>query len=88
MESEQLQRDQSLVMVHAENTVKLPIGSTPENRIRTERAGEGSPRIRGAKQRQGGLDQTLLLIAEIPLLAGMRIETGDSDTRCNDSPLL
>ena len=88
MEAEQLQRDQSLVMVHAEHSVKLPIGRTPENRIGTERTGKGAVRIRGVEQRHGGFDKTLLFVAQISLLAGMWIEARNSDAWSYDSPLL
>ena len=83
VEIERLQRDQRLVVVHAQRHVVAGARVRGEQRVGGVRAGRVDPL--GAQRGDGGGDDARFLVAEPAVLAGVRIERGDRDARVGDA---
>ena len=85
VEIQQLERDQSLVVVHRQHRIEFPLRRIAENRIRHIRAGEGGEA--GFVERgDGGGDDGFFLAAESAVLPGMGVQPADGDAGGCDAP--
>src|SRR6476659_4463061 len=78
-EMKRLDRDQRLVMVHAQSRVVIGTGTQVEHGIRRVRATDAPALCR--KSRDCRLDDVEFLAAELTALAGVRVETRNGKPR-------
>ena len=76
VEGEEFERDQSLVVIHAEDAVEFPGHGAMENGVRRVRAGEVTL---AGELFDGGGDEVFFLLAELSVFAGVGIESGYRD---------
>ena len=79
LEMQQLERDQPLIVVHADDRIVIPARGEVKEGVGAVRAAGGDP-LRLAPV-DGRCDQPRFLIAEEPPFAGVRIEGEDGDFR-------
>jgi len=79
VESQRLDRDQRLVVIHAQSDVVIGARLRMEHGIRRNRT-PGIDTLRG-QPRNGGRDDGIVLFSQRAVLAGMRIEPGDGQPR-------
>jgi hypothetical protein len=90
MESVQLQRNQTLIVIHAENGIPIALRRVMENRIGGKGTGEDCGfsifdfRLQLFQRRE---DQISFFFSHGAGFAGMWIETGDRDTRSTQAAL-
>ena len=85
LEGEEFERDQSLVVIHAEDAVEFPGHGAMENGVRRVRAGEVTL---AGELFDGGGDDLFFLLPELSVFAGVGIESGHGDARvAGQSPL-
>lgn len=86
IEGVELERDQTLVMIHAQNAVELALYDAIKKCIRRMRARNLRRTIQGeAKRFNCRRDDIDLFSAQIPILTGVRVQTGNCNTRPTDA---
>ena len=83
VEGEHLQRAESLVVIHGHDRIELPFERLVKNDIGGHGSGHVEPRFRGLAD--GGFDDGDFLAADLPAVAGMRIEAAHGDAVFADS---
>lgn len=88
IEGMKLKRDQALVMIHAQNAVELALYDAIKKCIRRIRARNLRRTIKGEAERFNcRRDDMDLFSAQITILAGVRVQTGNCNTRASDAPV-
>eukprot|EP00825_Cyclidium_porcatum_P024628 TRINITY_DN27010_c0_g1_i1.p2 TRINITY_DN27010_c0_g1~~TRINITY_DN27010_c0_g1_i1.p2 ORF type:complete len:246 (-),score=5.17 TRINITY_DN27010_c0_g1_i1:175-912(-) len=77
VEREQLDRDQSLVVIHGQDGIKLAVQGTQEDGVGGERTMGVNTLFAGHDH--GRLDDAGFLVAELAVLRGVRVHTADRD---------
>lgn len=88
IEGMELERDQALVMIHAQDAVELALYDAIKKCIRRIRARNRRRTIEGEAQRFNcRRDDMDLFSAQITILAGVRVQTGYCNTRASDAAI-
>jgi hypothetical protein len=82
VERQQFHRDQPLVVIHRHDGVELPIARREKNRVRRIRAGDVDSLL--ARHHDRRRDDALFLVAELAVLAGVRVHARHRDARPGD----
>ena len=82
VEGMELERDEALVVIHAQDPVELAFDSAVENGIRRKRALEIDMALQFC---DGWRDDFDFLAAEVAVFASVGVETGDGDARFGNS---
>ena len=84
VEIKQLKRDQTLVMIHAENGIVAPIGGWLEDGVSGVRSSEnrGGSRVGGIELFDGGSDNALVFISKCAIFASGGVEPADGYFCC------
>ena len=82
VEGMEFERDEALIVIHAQHSVELAFDGAVENGIRRKRALEIAVALQVCDGRH---DDFYFLEAEIAVFASMGIETGDGDARFGNS---
>ena len=85
VEGQQFERDEALVVIHAEHAVELSAGGAMKNSIGRVRAGDIAL---GSELRDSRTDEAFFLVAEASSFTGVGIQSGHGQTRGTSEPAL
>ena len=88
VEGVELEGDETLVVIHAEDAVEVAFDGAEEDGVGREGAGEVGGEAAGDEGANGGGDEVGFFAAEVAVLAGVGVEAGDGDARMGDAALV